>query len=227
MHARASIIGSMNRMDTARRAQVVRCSSKDARSIDRPHDCVAKHTILKLLVELGEACAEYLDGAMRKLPCKRLQADETWSFCFAKQKNVKPHHFEDGGYAGDVWTWVAIDADTKLIPSWLLGQRDPIAARHFMEDLAGRLSSRVQLTTDGLKVYLNAVDRAFGNDIDYSMLIKIYSNNIEGQKRYSPAVCIGCKREAIVGNQTRTTLARRSLSARTSPCVCRCGGSPG
>ncbi len=191
----------MNRMDTVRRAQVVRCLIEGC-SINSTVRMtgVAKNTILKLLVELGAACVEFLDATMRNLPCERLQADEAWAFCYAKQKNVKPEHFDDGGYAGDIWTWVAIDADTKLIPCWLIGQRDPIAARLFMEDLASRMANRIQLTTDGLKVYINAVKNAFGDDIDYAMLIKVYSNTMEGQKRYSPAVCIGCERAEINGS---------------------------
>ena len=140
-----------------------------------------------------------MDKTLTNLPCKRLQVDEIWSFVFAKQKNVKPEHFKDGKHAGDVWTWIAIDADTKLIPSFMIGQRDPETARVFMEDLAGRLANRVQLTSDGLKAYLTAVKAAFGNDIDYAMLIKVYADTSEGQKRYSPADCIGCKKETIKG----------------------------
>src|ERR1700730_472443 len=138
---------SMNRMDTIRRAQVVRCLIEGC-SINSTVRMtgVAKHTILKLLVELGAACEEFLNQTMQTLPCQRLQADETWAFCYAKQKNVKPKHFKDGGFAGDIWTWVAIDADTKLIPSWLIGLRDVASARTFVEDLAGRLANRIQLT---------------------------------------------------------------------------------
>jgi IS1 family transposase len=141
-----------------------------------------------------------MDKALVNLPCKRLQVDEIWSFVYAKQKNIKPEHFEDGKHAGDVWTWIAIDADTKLVPSFLVAQRDPASARTFMEDLAGRLVNRVQLTSDGLKAYLTAVDTAFGHDIDYAMLVKVYGNEPEGQKRYSPAVCLGCKKTGIKGD---------------------------
>lgn len=158
---------------------------------------------------------------MRNLKCERLQADETWSFCFAKQKNVKAEHFDNEGYAGDVWTWVALDADTKLIPSWRLGMRDALTARDFMEDLAGRLSNRVQLTTDGLRTYLTAVSAAFGNDIDYAMLVKIYGDTSEGQKRYSPAECIGCERKAVKGNPNPAHIStsyveRQNLTMRMS-----------
>ncbi len=190
----------MNRMDTARRAQVMRClvEGNSINSTCRMTG-VAKNTILKLLVEVGAACSAYLDVTMRDLKCERLEADEAWSFCYAKQKNVKPEHFEDGGYAGDVWAWVAIDADTKLIPSWLLGKRDSDSASEFIHDLASRLANRVQLTTDGLKVYINAVYDAFGEDIDHSVLHKIYGRDMPDASRYSPAACIGCEKRPMIG----------------------------
>jgi len=160
---------------------------------------VAKNTVVKLLVEAGAACAKFMDEKMHDLPCKRLQADEIWSFVYAKQKNVTAKIAEER-IARDVWTWVAIDADTKLVPCWMLGQRDATAARDFMEDLAGRLANRVQLTTDGLKVYLTAVEKAFGDEIDYAMLVKIFGESPEPQKRYSPAVCVACERYPITGD---------------------------
>jgi IS1 family transposase len=182
---------------------------------------VAKNTVAKLLVELGAACTKFMDGAMRNLSCQRIQADEIWSFVGAKQKNVQPHHFEDGGYAGDVWTWTAIDADTKLVPCWMLGGRDAAAARDFIEDLAGRLVNRIQLTTDGLKVYLTAVDKVFGNDVDYAQLVKIYGNAPEGEKRYSPAVCTSCEAHPVKGNPdpahiNTSYVERQNLSMRMS-----------
>lgn len=213
---------SMNRMDTARRAQVIRClvEGNSINSTVRMTG-VAKNTVLKLLVEIGEACSSFLDLKMRNLPCERLQADEAWSFCFAKAKNVKPEHFENGGYAGDVWTWVAIDADTKLIPSWRIGGRDTDTAQDFIEDLAGRLSNRVQLTTDGLKAYLTAVKHSFGSDIDYAQLHKIYGDNTEGQKRYSPAVCTGCEKKEVTGSPdprhiSTSYIERQNLTMRMS-----------
>ncbi len=161
---------------------------------------IARNTIDKLLVDLGEACSRYQDRVLRNLTCRRIQVDECWAFCYAKQKNIKPEMFDDGGYAGDVWTWAAIDADTKLIPCWTLGQRDDTAAKHFVEDLADRLADRVQLTSDGLTAYLTAVAKAFEGRIDYAMLVKVYTQTPEGRRRYSPADCIACERKAVTGN---------------------------
>ena len=160
----------------------------------------AKHTVLKLLVELGAACSDFLNETMVHLQCERIQVDEIWQFVGCKQKQVTIEKIERDGICGDVWTWTAIDADTKLIPCWMVGQRDPGAARDFMLDLAGRLAGRVQLTSDGLKFYRQAVKAAFGEDIDYAMLVKIYGEiDTEGQRRYSPAKCIGCEIKAVTG----------------------------
>jgi IS1 family transposase len=182
---------------------------------------VAKNTVAKLLVELGACCAKFMDGAMQNLPCQRIRADEIWSFVGAKQKNVQPHHFEDGGYAGDVWTWTAIDADTKLVPCWMVGARDANAARDFIEDLASRLANRIQLTTDGLKVYLNAVDKAFGGEVDYVQLVKVYGIDPHGEKRYSPAICTSCESHPVTGNPdpkhiNTSYVERQNLSMRMS-----------
>jgi IS1 family transposase len=211
----------MNRMDTARRAQVIRCLIEGC-SINSTVRMTgaAKHTVLKLLVELGQACADYMNETMQNLPCERIQADETWSFVGCKQKNVTMAKIERDGVCGDVWTWIAIDADTKLIPSWMIGQRDASTARSFVEDLASRLSNRIQLTTDGLKLYLNAVKSAFGYDIDYAMLVKIYGEiDSEGQRRYSPATCIGCETHGVSGNPdpdhiSTSYVERQSLTMR-------------
>jgi IS1 family transposase len=158
---------------------------------------VAKHTILKLIKDAGIACADYQDRTLRNLKCKRIQCDEIWQFCYAKEKNVPADKKGQFGY-GDVWTWTAIDADTKLVPSFMVGNRDLQSARMFIDDLASRLASRIQLTTDGLKVYLEAVEGAFGCEIDYAMLIKIYGASQE-EVRYSPAECLGCETKRIQG----------------------------
>lgn len=160
---------------------------------------VSKNTIAKLLVELGEACADYLDKALVNLNCKRIQCDEIWSFCYAKEKNVPEELRGKFGY-GDVWTWVAIDAETKLIASWAVGGRDAGTAYGFIQDLAKRLSNRVQLTTDGHRAYLSAVEDALGSNVDYAMLVKLYGNDRESETRYSPAECIGCREVVVSGN---------------------------
>lgn len=218
---RSSIMVSMNRLDATRRAQVIAslCEGNSIRSTVRLTG-VAKNTVVKLLVELGAACSEYQDKVFRKLTLKRIQCDEIWAFCYAKEKNLPAEKQNIFGY-GSVWTWVAIDADTKLIPCWMIGGRDASTANAFMHDLASRLASRVQLTTDGHKLYLDAVDYGFGIDVDYAMLVKLYGDTLESEKRYSPAQCIGCKRESIVGNpdpkHISTSYAERSnLSMRMS-----------
>jgi len=162
---------------------------------------VAKNTIAKLLHDAGSACADYQDRVMRDLPCTRVQCDEIWSFCYAKQKNVPVEHRGEFGY-GDVWTWTALDADTKLVPCWLVGLRDAGYAHEFMSDLASRLMTRVQLTTDGHRVYLDAVRGAFGFDVDYAMLVKMYGKAPDrtAEARYSPPVCIAAKPAPIIGN---------------------------
>ena len=213
---------SMNRLDTARRAQIVRClvEGNSIRSTVRMTGA-SKNTVAKLLVELGAACTRFMDEAMRNLPCKRVQADEIWSFVGCKEKNVTAEKMERDGIVGDVWTWTAIDADSKLIPCWMIGRRDLATARDFIGDLAGRLANRVQLTTDGLKAYLSAVDTVFGEEIDYAQLHKIYGDNSEGQKRYSPAVCIGCEKKYFTGNPdpehvSTSYVERSNLSMRMS-----------
>jgi NAD(P)-dependent dehydrogenase (short-subunit alcohol dehydrogenase family) len=153
----------------------------------------SKKAVSRLMVEAGQAAAWYQDRVLRNLNCRRIQVDEIWSFVYAKQKNVATAKAAPAN-AGDVWTWTAIDADTKLIPSWHIGGRDSDSAIIFMDDLASRLANRVQLTSDGHKAYLEAVEGAFGGDIDYAMLVKLYGENPEAEKRYSPAICIGAQR---------------------------------
>ncbi len=183
---------------------------------------VAFNTVLKFVPEIGKACAEYQNRVFRNLTCKKIQCDEIWSFCYAKAKNVPDEKKGQFGY-GDIWTWVAIDADTKLVPSWLVGNRDAETANIFMEDLASRLANRVQLTSDGLRAYIDAVDGAFGIEIDYAMLVKMYGENPETkmQKRYSPAQFIASKKEAMTGNPERKYIStsyaeRQNLTMRMS-----------
>ena len=189
----------MNKLATDKRGQILHClcEGNSMRATARLND-VSINTVVKLLIDAGNACSRYQDEVFRNLKCRHLQCDEIWAFCYAKEKNCTAEMKAKG--AGDVWTWAAIDADTKLIPCWFIGSRDANCAYHFMHDLASRLASRVQLTTDGHKAYLNAVEDAFGAEIDYAMLVKIYGNIGEGgEVRYSPAVCMGAKKAAITG----------------------------
>ena len=210
----------MNKLDNTRRAQVI-AALVEGNSINATVRMtgVAKNTILKLLADVGEACARYQDEVMRNLPCRRLECDEIWSFCHAKKKNVAPERQGILGY-GDVWTWVAIDADTKLVPCWHVGRRDALAASEFINDLASRLAHRVMLTTDGYRPYLEAVEAAFGADIDYAMLIKIYGKE-QDEVRYSPAECVGCETKVISGDPfppmiSTSYVERQNLTMRMS-----------
>ncbi|MFI5394490.1 MAG: DDE-type integrase/transposase/recombinase [Candidatus Binatia bacterium] len=191
----------MNRVSKERRAAVVAalCEGVSVSATARLTK-TNKRTVLRILAEVGKACAEYQDKAMRNLKCRRIQADETWSFVAMKQKTAKRHGVQGFG-VGDVWTWTAIDADSKIIPCWYLSEsRDGGAAYEFMSDLESRLAHRVQLTTDGHKAYLDAVDSTFGIGIDYAMLVKLYGKDPnEAEHRYSPAVCIGTERTVISG----------------------------
>jgi IS1 family transposase len=158
---------------------------------------VAKDTVLKLLGMVGEACLDYQDAVLRNLPCNRIECDEIWAFCYAKDKNV-PDSMRGMPGVGSMWTWTALDAESKLIVSWRLGARDRANAHAFVSDLAERLSNRVQLTTDGNKLYINAVDDAFNGNVDYAMLQKIYGESDERQ--YSPGKCLGADKKQIEGN---------------------------
>jgi IS1 family transposase len=210
---------SMNKLTSERRAQIIgmMVEGVSIRAIARLTG-VSKNTVAKLLADAGNACLDYQDRALRNLPCKRIRADEIWTFVYSKQKNVpeeKPGQF---GY-GDVWTWTAIDADTKLIVSWYLGTRDGVGAYRFMTDLAARLANRVQLTTDGLHAYLSAVDAAFDRGIDYAMLVKQYGTAPEAEKRYSPPICLGAERQEIRGlpdleHISTSYVERQNLSMR-------------
>jgi IS1 family transposase len=167
---------------------------------------VAKGTIIRLLEEVGTACAAFQDVALRNIKAERIQIDEIWSFVGCKQKNVTVEKIEVG-ICGDTWTFAAIEAQSKLVISWLVGRRDAGCATEFLQDVASRLANRVQLTTDGHKMYLNAVVDAFADDIDYAQLVKVFGNDPEGQKRYSPAQCLGTKKEALIGSPDPTHIS--------------------
>ena len=210
---------SMNKLTHDKRVQVLNLlvEGNSMRATARIAD-VAFNTVAKLFIETAKVCADYQDKAFRNLTCKRLQLDEIWSFVYAKAKNVP-----DGkrGQAGDVWTWVAIDADSKLVPSWRIGSRDGATACEFVADLAGRLANRVQITSDGHRPYLEAVEKAFGGEVDFAQLIKIYGETVAGQKRYSPAECIGAKKSKVVGNPdlccvSTSFVERQNLTMRMS-----------
>lgn len=188
----------MNKLNTAKRTQIISAlvEGNSLRSTARMCD-VAFNTVLKLLPEIGRACLDYQDKALHNLSSKRIQCDEIWSFVGAKEKNASEEKKAEGW--GDIWTWVAIDPDTKLVPSFMVGGRGAKTAKRFMDDLAARLANRVQLTTDGHRVYLTAVEEAFGSNVDYAMLVKLYGNDGESEKRYSPADCIGCQTVGITG----------------------------
>ncbi|PPD58249.1 IS1 family transposase [Dehalogenimonas etheniformans] len=211
----------MNKLDLNRRVQIVKalCEGNSLRSTARMTG-VAVNTVVKLLTELGSACLDYQDKVMRNLTCQKLQCDEIWSFVYSKAKNVPAEHEGQFGY-GDVWTFVAIDADTKLTPCWHVGARDAENACDFINDLKGRLANRVQLTTDGHKMYLNAVENAFGSEIDFAQLVKLYGETVEGQRRYSPAQCTGTIKTVIQGNPDESKVStsyieRQNLTMRMS-----------
>ena len=208
----------MNRLPLTKRAQIIGCFAEgnSLRSTSRMVD-VSLVTVLKFLRDIGPVCSDYQDRVLRNLLCRRMQVDEIWSFVYAKDKNLPLDEIGKG--KGSIWTWVAIDADTKLVPSWLISDRSAEAAAVFMRDLAGRLANRVQLTTDGHKPYLEAVESAFGADIDYSQLIKLYGSAPEPETRYSPGECIGCERKRIMGTPdpahvSTSYVERHNLSMR-------------
>lgn len=190
----------MNRLSLQQRAQVISALVEGTaiNAIVRMTG-ISKPTILKLLKDVGAACMEFENKTLRNLPCKHVECDEVWSFCYAKDKNVPLDKEGQFGY-GSVWTWTALDADTKLLCSWMVGDRSAYTAHTFMKALASRLMGRVQLTTDGHRAYLEAVESAFGIDVDYAMLVKLYGNDRDEEARYSPAECIGCRSVAIIGD---------------------------
>ncbi|MHB8847204.1 MAG: IS1 family transposase [Burkholderiales bacterium] len=214
----------MNVLPIEKRAQILHLliEGNSMRAASRIADC-SINTVTKLLIDVGAACSEYQDMAMRNLTCKRIQCDEIWSFCYCKQKNVAPEHEGVLGH-GDVWTWTAIDPVTKLVPSFMVGKRAAEYAEAFINDLASRLAGRVQLTTDGLKAYVDAVEGAFGRDIDFAQLVKIYGT--EGQtsndaRRYSPSEYEGAKKVVKMGDPdmkhvSTSHVERQNLTMRMS-----------
>lgn len=210
----------MNRLSLQDRARIIGCLTEGVsmRATTRMVG-VSINTVTKLLVDLGTACAIYQNETLRNLPCKRVQVDEIWAFCYSKQKNTPPNIRGLG--KGDVYTWVAIDADTKLVPSWLVGTRDAEYARVFIADLASRLASRVQLTSDGHKPYLSAIEDAFGSEVDYSMLVKLYGapEGNQQERRYSGGQCCGTITGTVCGDPdpqhvSTSFVERQNLSVR-------------
>lgn len=191
----------MNKLDTAKRVQIVSALIEgcSVRAISRMTGA-SKNTIAKLLVELGAACSEYMEKNLVNLSSKRVQCDEIWSFVAAKQRNVSAKLRDKNPYAGDIWTWVAMDADTKLVCTWCVGGRDYATVNLFIDDLKKRLANRVQLTTDGNRLYFHAIAGAFRDEVDYAVLMKLYGGNPQpGDTRYSPAECIGCEKHPKIG----------------------------
>lgn len=192
---------SMNKLSIKDRAQMLNmlCEGSSMRSVSRLAD-VSINTVAKLLIDAGKFCAAFHDDKVRGVKAQRIQCDEIWSFTYAKQKNVATAKRQDLAY-GDTWTWTGIEADTKLIVSWLVGGRDSEYAMAFMDDLRSRIENRVQLTTDGHKAYLQAVEGAFGGDVDYAVLHKVYGASPDSAKgKYSPAECIGTQKHRIEGD---------------------------
>lgn len=211
----------MNKLPTAKRAQIIGLlvEGTSLRATSRLAD-VSINTVTKLLVDVGTACAAFQDKALRNLPCKRVQVDEIWSFVYAKEKNVTSAKAAPDK-AGDVWTWTAIDADTKLVASWMVGDRSYMTARVFIDNLADRMANRIQLTSDGHRAYVQAVEESFGGAVDYAQLIKVYGAAPESEKRYSAAECIGTETKYVTGNPdprhvSTSYVERQNLTMRMS-----------
>lgn len=209
----------MNKLSTQKRAQILEMlvEGMSMRSVSRISG-VSINTVTKLLVDAGVACASYHDETVREITASRVQCDEIWSFCYAKEKNVQRAKAAPQG-AGDVWTWTALDADSKMVLSYEIGDRSGQTAIEFMDDLRGRLANRVQLTTDGHKAYLEAVEGSFGDDVDFAQLVKLYGDAPEGQRRYSPAECVGTRKRRVTGSPIRADVStsyveRQNLTMR-------------
>ena len=210
----------MNKLTNAERAKILGmlCEGMSIRATARVCDC-AINTVVKLLCDAGRACDEYQDEHVRGLATKRIECDEIWAFCAMKEKSV-PAELKGTG-VGDIWTWTALDADSKLIVSFLVGDRSGSTAKVFMQDVASRLTNRVQLTTDGHSAYLQAVEDAFGSEVDYAQLVKMYGPEVGGEKRYSPAACLGAEKVVVKGSPDETKIStsyveRQNLTMRMS-----------
>ena len=212
----------MNKLPLAKRVQILAmlCEGSSMRSISRVCD-VSINTVTKLLVDAGHACIAFHDEKVRGLTCKRIQCDEIWSFCFARPKNLKASKNPPEG-AGELWTWTSICSDSKLMCNWVVGGRDAYNAMMLMDDLASRLTHRVQLTTDANRAYLEAVEGAFGADIDFGQLVKIYGDNVtDAERKYAPSECIGIRKRAVEGNPdpahiSTSYVERQNLQMRMS-----------
>jgi IS1 family transposase len=212
----------MNKLTHEQRVQAVNCLIEGCsiRATVRMTG-IAKKTVMRLLREVGEVCESYQDRTLRNLRCRRIQVDELWGFNYCKAKNVTPDIEAKVANAGDVWLWVAIDPESKLVPCWTLGNRGAETAFGFIHDLKDRLTNRVQLTSDGHRVYLEAIESAFGSDVDYAMLIKVFGRDQEPDTRYSPPECIGTQLVVVTGNPnpkhiSTSMVERQNWSVRTA-----------
>jgi IS1 family transposase len=211
----------MNRLSLEKRTQIIGLlvEGNSLRATSRIADC-SVITVMKLLVDIGTACQKYHDENVKNLSTKKVECDEIWSFIYAKEKNL-PKNLRGKFGLGSIWTWVALDSDSKLAISWLVGNRDAEYAKVFMRDVASRLKNRVQLTTDGLKAYLEAVEESFGADIDFAQLVKTFGAPLDSEHRYSPAECTGAYKDVIMGNPklkhiSTSYIERQNLTMRMS-----------
>jgi IS1 family transposase len=211
----------MNRLSQSERAVIIRCLVEGAsiRSTARITGA-ARNTITTLLVDLGRVCAEYQDRTLRNISASRIECDEIWAFCYAKARNVPEEHRGEFGY-GDLWTWTALDPDSKLIVTWLVGDRDQESAHRFVADLGARLANRVQITTDGFRPYVGAIEETFGSNVDYAMLIKQYGADPDEERRFSPPIVLSEEVRWVSGDPDPSKIStsyveRQNLTMRMS-----------